>query len=114
MFTFGLFLTCLARLPNLRVLIVSALLSIEGLQVMIRQVFALPPRDSYNTLVNFESLYGIWVLFPSVKAVITIPNPVRDLLIIFASSKVYPVAPVLEIFSEPARSTRYNLPVFDE
>lgn len=44
----------------------------------------------------------------------TLPSVVRDLLIIFASSRVYPVAPVLEIFSDPARSTRYNFPVLQD
>ena len=42
----------------------------------------------------------------------TIPSVVSDLLIIFASSRTEPAAPVFEIFSEPARSTKYNLPVF--
>ena len=37
---------------------------------------------------------------------------VRDLLIILASSKVIPEDPVFAIFSLPAKSTRYNLPVF--
>jgi hypothetical protein len=43
---FGLFLIYLARLPNRRVETVSASLKIEGLQVMMRHVFELPPRDS--------------------------------------------------------------------
>lgn len=49
---------------------------------------------------------------PSVNLVITIPRVVSDLLIVFASSRVYPAAPVLEIFSDPARSTKKSLPVF--
>jgi hypothetical protein len=36
----------------------------------------------------------------------TLPRAERDLLIIFASSNVYPVALVLPIFSEPAKSQR--------
>ena len=51
---------------------------------------------------------------PSVSAFITIPKVVRLLLIALASSRVYPLAPVFDIFSEPARSTRNNLPVFVE
>jgi hypothetical protein len=33
-------------------------------------------------------------------------------LIFFASSSVYPVAPDFPTFSDPARSTRNNFPVF--
>lgn len=40
----------LALTPNLKVERVSASLNIEGEQVMIRVVLALPPNDSYNTL----------------------------------------------------------------
>lgn len=42
----------------------------------------------------------------------TIPKAESDLLIFLASSKVCPEAPVFPTFSEPARSTRYKLPVF--
>jgi len=42
----------------------------------------------------------------------TIPSADRDLLIFLASSRVWPDAPVFPTFSEPARSTRYKLPVF--
>ena len=42
----------------------------------------------------------------------TIPSADSDLLIFFASSNVCPDAPVFPTFSEPARSTRYRLPVF--
>ena len=51
--------------------IVSYLLKILGLQVIIRDVFELPPKDSYNILVNFESRYGTCYDLPSVKALIT-------------------------------------------
>ena len=50
--------------------------------------------------------------FPSVSALMTIPNALRLLLIFLASSSVCPVAPVLPIFSLPARSTRKSEPVF--
>jgi hypothetical protein len=43
----------------------------------------------------------------------TIPKADNDLLIFFASSRVCPVAPVLPTFSEPAKSTKYKLPVFN-
>jgi len=79
---------------------------------MTRHVLEFPPSDSDRILVSLESRYGICSDFLSVKAKITIPSVVNDLLIILASSSTCPAAPVLEIFSEPARSTRYSLPVF--
>ena len=54
------------------------------------------------------------VVFLSVNALITIPSVVNDLLIILASSSNVPSAPVFDIFSEPARSTKYSLPVLCE
>lgn len=56
LFIFGLFLIYLARLPNLRVEMVSASLYIDGLHVIIKHVLELPPKDSYRTLVSLESL----------------------------------------------------------
>lgn len=71
-----------------------------------RAVREFPPRDSWRMRVSLLSLYGTCVDFLSVKAVITLPKVVNDLLIVLASSSVYPVAPVLEIFSLPAKSTK--------
>ena len=52
--------------------------------------------------------------FPvDVSALITFPKADRDLLIIFASSRVYPVASVFAIFSDPAKSQQYSLPILD-
>ena len=79
--TFALFLIYLALQPNLKVDTVSDSLNILGLQVIIRDVFELPPKDSYNILVNFESRYGTCYDLPSVKALITQPKAVKDLLI---------------------------------
>mmetsp|Transcript_22786 Transcript_22786/g.77558 ORF Transcript_22786/g.77558 Transcript_22786/m.77558 type:complete len:201 (-) Transcript_22786:1063-1665(-) len=45
-FTFTTFLIILARWPNRKVLMVSCSLKFDGEQVMISEVFALPPRDS--------------------------------------------------------------------
>lgn len=45
----------------------------------------LPPKESYNNLVNLESLYGTCLLFPSTKAEITLPRAVKDKLIFIAS-----------------------------
>jgi len=50
--------------------------------------------------------------FASVKALITLPKAERDLLIILASSRVWPVASVFSVFSEPARSQQKSFPNF--
>jgi len=68
--------------------LVSSSLNIEGEQVMIREVLELPPRDSCNSLVSFESLYGTCDAFPSVRALITPPSAARLLLIFWASVNV--------------------------
>ena len=107
----GVFLIFLAEIPNRRDEMVSARLLGWGEQVTIKLVFEFPPKDYWRTLVNLLSLYGIWVDFPSVRELITFPRVVKLALIFLASSKVFPSAPVLEIFSLPARSTKYNLPV---
>jgi hypothetical protein len=44
-----------------------------------------------------------------VRALITIPKQVSDLLIFFASSNYCPDTLVLDIFSDPAKSTKYSL-----
>jgi len=40
----------------------------------------------------------------------TLQSVVRDKLILIASSRVSPVAPVLDCLSDPARSTMLNFP----
>ena len=114
LFIFGLFFIYFALFPNFNVDIVSASLNILGEHVIIKHVLEFPPKDSDNIRVSLESLYGTWVDFPSVKAVITIPSDVRLLFIVLASSNNFPLAPVFEIFSDPAKSTRNNLPDFEE
>ena len=44
----------------------------------------------------------------------TRPSVVKDLLIFYASVNDSPDTPVLLILSDPAKSTRYILPIFDE
>ena len=44
----------------------------------------------------------------------TLLSVVKLKLMLLASSRVDPYAPVLAIFSEPARSTRYSFPVLHE
>ena len=109
--TFGLFLIAFARIPNRRVEMVSASLKAEGEHVMIREVLALPPSESYSTRVSLESRYGTWEDFLSVSANMTFPKADKDLLMFFASSSLFPSAPVFPTFSLPARSTKYNFPV---
>ena len=77
-FTLALFLTDRALWPNLQVDSVSWSLKGCGLHVIIRQVFELPPSDSESILVNFDSRYGICVLFRVVSALITLPSVVSD------------------------------------
>lgn len=48
----------------------------------------------------------VWPTLLSVRALITMPSADNDLLIFFASSNVWPEAPVFPTFSDPARSTR--------
>ena len=43
---------------------------------------------------------------------ITFPNAESDKFIFLASSNVSPIAPVLETFSLPAKSTKFNIPFF--
>ena len=133
----ALFLMLFARMPKRKVERVSASLYSHGEQLMMSVVRELPPSDSCRILqvkqvqryaqqgiaggdrpagstylVSFESRYGICELLPSVKALMTIPSADKLLLIFLASSSVCPLAPVFPTFSEPARSTRYRLPVF--
>ena len=76
-------------------------------------VLQFPWSESYNILVNFESLYGICSK-PCDNDWTTCPRQDNDELIFFASSKVSPLAPVFATFSEPAKSTRFNLtPLFN-
>lgn len=76
-------------------------------------VLLLPPNDSLKKKVNFESL-KLTKLTPSVNCFIQRPSVESDKLMFFASSSVFPVAPVLAILSLPARSTRFSLPLLRE
>lgn len=80
------------------------------------RVYELPPNDCLSKDVNFDSRYGITELSLdvvrfnsfSVRAVITFLNTCNDLFISDASLACWPVAPVSDYFSEPARSTSCN------
>lgn len=71
-----------------------------------RFVRELPPKLSWSNLVNLESRYGTWPFFPSDNELITFPKAVKLVFIFLASYSTFPSAPVLEIFSLPARSTK--------
>ncbi len=59
-------------------------------------VFELPPKESLNKHVSFESLYGMWFRgFSLVNAFMTIPNVVRDLFMLEASLSLSPEAWVI-------------------
>jgi hypothetical protein len=73
-------------------------------------VLVFPPRESWSKRVNLESLYGICLDYPSTREEITLPRAVKERLILIPSFKVYPVAPVLLDLSDPAKSTKFNLP----
>lgn len=94
------------RFPNSKVDLVSASLKLAGEQHIIIVVLAFPPRDSCKILVSLESLYGMWVLFPSAKADITFPRADKDLLMFLASSRTAPSAPVL--LTLKTNSTSWN------
>lgn len=76
-------------------------------------VLVLPPNESCNKRVSLESLYGIWCVFPSTKADITLPRALSDKLILAAYFMPSPVAPVLLCLYEPAKSTRLSLPTLN-
>mmetsp|Transcript_12991 Transcript_12991/g.28805 ORF Transcript_12991/g.28805 Transcript_12991/m.28805 type:complete len:215 (-) Transcript_12991:1027-1671(-) len=109
-FTVAAFFTSLARRPKRRVDRVSVSFTLDSLQVISIQVFAFPPMDSRKILVSLESRKGTWeTLFVSAK--ITLPRALKLLLMNFASSSRSPLAPLLDAISDPARSTKCNLPV---
>ena len=69
-------------------------------------VLQLPPRDSVNNHVSFESLNGTKLsgLFDA-RAETQFDSAAIDLLIFFASCSLSPSLPVLLNLSDPARST---------
>lgn len=79
-----------------------------------KEVLELPPRDSLRIIVSLLSRNGIKEFPASVSALITFPRVVKDKLIFLASSSVAPSAPVLEIRSLPAKSTRLRREVLVE
>ena len=81
---------------------------LAGEMFIIRFVTQLPPKLYWRSLVNFESRYGICDFLPSLKIFITFPRTDKLVLIFFAYYRCLPSTPVLEIFSQPAKSTRIS------
>lgn len=71
-------------------------------------VLEFPPSESCSRRVSLEFLYGMWVLFPSTRAEMTLPRVERDRLILVASFSLCPVAPVLACLSEPCNIWMVN------
>ena len=65
---------------------------------MIKLVIELPPKLSWRSRVNLDSLYGTIAFLFSLKVCITFPKVERLVLIFLASSKAFPSDPVLDSF----------------
>lgn len=104
----------MALYPNLNVLRVYLSLYVHIEQQITKVVLLFPPNDSCNILVNFESLYGTCYFFYDVRAFITLPSALKDLFMFFAYYNCCPTTPVFPTFSDPAKSTKYNLLCFVE
>ena len=87
--------------------IVSSNELIAGLTVAIITILLLPLNGSCNSLVNFESLQGIYPLFCEVNAVMHLPKANKLLLIEPLSAFFFPK---IGARSLPAKSTNTNLP----
>ena len=100
-----------ARFEYNKVLIVSSILYIEGDIVLIMTILELPPKQSFNILVNFEFLQGINLFFVA-KALIHTPKASKLLFIFFPSFclSLFGLPLFILVFSLPAKSTIMNLP----
>lgn len=72
-------------------------------------VLQLPPKASFNILVNLLYLYGMCLPFRSESIWIQFPNTNNDLFILLPYSCLWFLPPVA--FYEPAKSTRLNFPI---
>mmetsp|Transcript_24839 Transcript_24839/g.49442 ORF Transcript_24839/g.49442 Transcript_24839/m.49442 type:complete len:203 (-) Transcript_24839:454-1062(-) len=112
-FLVTLVLMFLALLAYLRVLRVSSKLLTAEEMFAIMTVLQLPPRESFSSRVNFESLYGTnCPLFDrSPKAVIQFPRASKLRLMLAPSVSLMPLFLVTAALSLPARSTRLSFPI---
>lgn len=99
-----------ALLANCKVEKVSDEDESEGETHTMKVIFPFPERESLKTLVSFEFLNGIWVLFLSIKADMQCPNELREPLmhvnsaILISLSSAFCSNGILN-FSLPAKST---------
>mmetsp|Transcript_102651 Transcript_102651/g.326276 ORF Transcript_102651/g.326276 Transcript_102651/m.326276 type:complete len:203 (-) Transcript_102651:1654-2262(-) len=100
----------LAREAYFSALTVSSAFEVAGETLTNMSVFADPPKLSCMSCVNLWFLYGITLLL-EVKAIMTSPSAVRDLLISMASFCMW--ASTCDFFSrsEPARSQMRIFPL---
>ena len=75
--------------------------------MQIKPVLLFPPSDSFKIIVSLLSRNGICFSL-LVKEFMHRDSVVRDKFIFFAYSNCAPSTPVLETFSEPAKSTRLS------
>jgi hypothetical protein len=81
--------------------------------VAIMTVLVLPPNESFKILVSLESRYGMCSFLPSTNADITFPNALKDKLILAAYLIPSSLRLVLLCRSDPAKSTKFNLPTLN-
>ena len=103
----------LAQFAYFRVLTVSSYYDSPGDAVAIMTVLQLPPNESFNIQVSFESLYGtkqpLLVLSP--RALMQLAKASKDVLIFAPSLNLIPVFSVAFPLSDPAKSIKDNFPV---
>mmetsp|Transcript_100635 Transcript_100635/g.178682 ORF Transcript_100635/g.178682 Transcript_100635/m.178682 type:complete len:244 (-) Transcript_100635:2401-3132(-) len=105
----GLLMTFLARVAYLKDVNVSSQFELLGEQFTNIKVLAEPPNESCRISVSLWFRYGMIFCFV-VKASMTSPSAVSDLLISIASFSLSPVDKDFLSRSDPARSTITILP----
>ena len=106
----------LARFANYKVENVSWFDVIDGEIQTIKLILSAPLREDYKTLVSFEFLNGMWVLYFSIKADMQCPKQDKLPFIhvnscILNSLSSWEISCGILNFSLPARSTILNLNV---
>ena len=110
-FTLARTTTFIACCPNSKELTVSNWSVIVGATHTMRQVFAPPPIAFESSRVSFDSRNGGRSFLLDANISMQRPSVVSDWLIAFASSNALPSTPDFLTRSDPARSTRYSLPI---
>mmetsp|Transcript_38894 Transcript_38894/g.86960 ORF Transcript_38894/g.86960 Transcript_38894/m.86960 type:complete len:245 (-) Transcript_38894:850-1584(-) len=99
--------TCETVWANRRLPTDSFRLSVSGLSAHTSRLFPSPVKHSWRRKVSFESRKGT-CRPPVTSADMVFPSALSDLLMAWASLRRSPVASVLEMRSEPARSMRLS------